>query len=359
MLPSNPRGYCPIERHRVPLPDFPVLELHRAARPETYAPGVLDGMRASLDIDGLARYPDVGSFVRRLSDFVGAPEDSIAVTSGIDGAIREVMETFTSGDMTKVAILTPTYKMYDVYTSAYGVRTRRVQTGPDLSIDPAEVFDAIAGCDVVFVPNPHEPIENVFSGSQMIEFAGVAADAGTLLVVDEAYFMFGAPTVIDSAPLSRNLIVMRNFSKAIGLPGIRIGYMVGHGDTMRLINSRRQAYETNSLSIGAATWAMDNFGLFERYIDSVVASRALLKSELAPLGFRTHGSVSNTVLIDIGSPKSALKVHSLLMDMGIWTRSLVGVGVAESWISVTVGTSDTVRKFLDSFCVAVGEVERG
>ena len=89
----------------------------------------------------------------------------------------------------------------------------------------------------VFIPNPNLPIESCFSIEKIKEIAEICRKNHTMLVIDEAYYFFGAPTVMDLVENYENLIVFRTFSKAYGLAGLRIGFMVSQPQNINNISN--------------------------------------------------------------------------------------------------------------------------
>lgn len=334
-------------RYRVILPDHEVIQLHRNTRPEYYEKNIIEKIKHELPLQELSRYPDIDSFFKILSEFIQIAPANILLTSGIDGAIKTIMETFLSSGST-AAILTPTYKMYEVYAEKFGVELIKIQSKQDLTIDINEILKAIPLVKVLFIPNPHEPVENVFNRGQLLNICSEAQKSGVLVVIDEAYYMFGGPTMIDVASNESNLLVMRSFSKGFGLPSIRLGYTIGNEQLISKMQEKRLAYETNSLSIWVATWALNNFEIFAGYMNEVIQARTYLKNELTKGGFGVHGDYSNTILINLCSKQEAIKIGEKLKDNDIWVRVLSDF-LKGNWVSVTVGNMSTVKKFLDSF----------
>ena len=270
------------------------------------------------------------------------------LTSGVDGAIKAVFETFSTRQ-SKIAVLAPTYKMYEVYAEVFGTTLEKIQSQKNLSIDINEVLNAVLSNEIVFIPNPHEPVENVFSKEQILDITRRAAANNTLVVIDEAYFMFGAPTVINLIHQCNNLLVMRSFSKGWGLPAIRLGYIAGNKELISKMTSYRLAYETNSPSLWIAGWALDNFDIFKGYIEEIVSTRTFIKDSLTEGGFKVHGSYSNTILINLSTEDHALVVHKKLRDQDIWVRELTEFPNISTWLSVTIGKKSTISKFLEVF----------
>lgn len=287
-----------MRRTRVDIPDEKCLQLHRNTRPEPHSWDM-----PALDTLHLCRYPDVQKFQDKWARFLGVDPKDMLLTSGIDGACRTIFE-FHSGARFRLPE-EPTWAMYRVYAGAYGVRM---------------------GDDVTFLVNPAEPVERVLTRDQISKMRR----RGRILVVDEAYHGWGAETCVGL----EGVLVMRSFSKWWGMPGIRLGALIGD---VAAYAERRPAYETNSLSLAVATWALDNRGYFDAYSAQVGESRALMKKQLAEWGFETSGSVSNTIMIKAPGMAARLKAR------GILTRQL------GEWVSVGVGDPSTSWRFLEAF----------
>lgn len=345
-----------ISRVRVPIPSEQNIQLHRNTRPELYDKFerlIFD----SLDLNSLSRYPDVDAFIDILCHFLKIDRKYVFVTSAIDGAIKTIFDNILS-IKPKVAILTPTYKMYEVYAEAYGANLRKIHSRKDLNIDINEVLETLVHVEAIFIPNPHEPVENVFTKEQIVQIVQEASKQNVLVVLDEAYYMFGAPTVIDIASQFDNLIVMRSFSKAFGLPAIRLGYMVANEYLIAKVISTRMAYESNTLSMKVAECAINNFDLFQNYIDEVKNTRSYVKDCLESKGFKVHGSYSNTVIIDMGTSENAVKIFEKLKGEGIIIRELSNIQNVSSWVSVTIGKKKTMNKFLNIFLKEIDSVTK-
>lgn len=336
-----------IKRSRVKIPhDSEILQLYRNTRPELYKKSIVEKIK--LPLNALSRYPDIDSFLIKLSTFINIDVKNIMLSSGIDGAIKTIMETLLEPG-SKIALLTPTYKMYEVYAKLYELNLIKISSKQNLTIDIKDILKVIPSVKLIFIPNPHEPIENIFSREQIIEIVKQAEKYGVFVVIDEAYFMFGAPTVIDIAPRYNNLLVMRTFSKGFGLPAIRLGYTIGEKKLISRLLSGRFAYETNSLSMGIAEWALKNLEIFNKYIEEIIEMRSFLKAKLLNKNFQVHGSFSNTILINMQSKKKALEIYKKLKSANIWVREFTKFPNVGSWISVTIGQKITMEKFLKTF----------
>lgn len=338
-----------IDRIRIPVQEKEVLEMHRNARIDFYDDKIDKKLKEYLSFQKLNRYPDVDRLYDRLAKFHDIDRNNLLITSGIDGGIKTVFEMCTE-EGSRIMVLTPTYGMYYAYSQAYQTEMLSIESDSrtlSISIDRL-ISNMNDDIDILFLPNPHEPIENVFDIEQLELVISKAQEHDILVFMDEAYYMFGAPTAISLIDKYKNLIVARTFSKGLGLPSIRLGYLIANPDLIRYLESKRFAHETNSLTIDIAVWAMDNIEIFDKYIAEVCSSRDWLITELNHRGFATHGNKSNTILINLSEEDSANYMADQLKEMDIIVRGYLPSPVS-SYILVTMGSRKMVEKFLEAF----------
>lgn len=336
-----------IGRKRVVLPIKEVQEMHRNTKIDLYSQEFENKLKSSLSFKNLNRYPDVDLLYNTLAHHHQLNNTNILLTSGIDGGLKTVFEMCTD-KLSNIVCLTPTYGMYYVYAQAYEVNMIAVSSKEqNLKIDLDELISTIdESIDIVFIPNPHEPVENIFTLDELIIIIEKAKKCDALVFIDEAYYMFGAPTAINLIYQYNNLIVARTFSKGIGIPAIRLGYLLANDKLISYLESKRLSYEVNSLTIDIAIWAIENIGIFKDYVKEVCDSRKWLKEKLHILGYDTHGERSNTILINFKSKEKANFVTEELKKLDIWVRGYLPSPV-ESYISVTIGSKMLVSKFLE------------
>jgi histidinol-phosphate aminotransferase len=345
-----------VERIRVPLSPVPLLEMHRNTRVDPYSPGWLNDMLRRIGSKPFHRYPDIGRFHTLLASFLNVQESQLLITSGVDGALRSVFESLTHPGDT-VVFMEPTYMMYHIYAQAYRVWPETIVSDSNFNICAQDVVNKLAsGGSMLFLANPHEPVENVFSLGDLENIVSAAAKFNTTILIDEAYYGFGAETTLPLLKSYKNLLIARSFSKTFGLPSIRLGCLIGSPELIARMNSRRLAYETNTLSMAVAEMAIDQHRRFEGYTRQVTDNRLWFSKILADAGFITHGKLSNTILVKVGDSQ---KVAEELKRRGIQVRP--GPHPAEAWISVAIGSKEAMRKFLTSLkacCKTIARLQR-
>jgi len=298
------------------------LLLDRNERVIPYNDEIVNRLCSSIVKSNLNLYPDLEIFYKKLARWLSLDESNIYVTEGISGAIKSLIETVASPGRT-VVFPTPTFALYPVYCRMFNLKYRTAGYTKDYQLDLGTMRRLIdSKTDIVFLPNPNVPIEGTVSIEEIASLAKYCARHKAFLVVDEVYFPFGGPSAIGLVKHFDNLFVMRSFSKAFGLAGIRLGYVVGKRKNIEYVSKTRTGYETNTLSAEIASFFLDNYHLVESHIRDVKDGLAYLKKRLDGLGLAHNGgNASNFIYVNLGDKKLIEKVTSALKSKGIHIRA--------------------------------------
>jgi len=196
----------------------------------------------------LNKYPEREPGERAVAAFLKVPSEQVLLTNGVDEAIHLLAETYLEpGD--EVALVTPTFSMYEIYALATGATVVTVQAGADFKFPSAALLAAITPkTRLVCIANPNNPTGAVASRRDLLAIADAAPQAAVL--VDEAYYDFFGETLLDAVAERANLFVARTFSKAYGLAGFRLGALVGPLAQMKMVRRVGSPYNVN----GVALW---------------------------------------------------------------------------------------------------------
>lgn len=335
-----------IQRVRISEPVNHLVEMHRNVRVESYSKLIADKIKNDIDFTKLSHYPDIDPLLDKLANFHSIKSENILVTSGIDSGIKTIFEMCTKSG-SNIVCLYPTYAMYKVYADAYDVNIINIISKKDYTIDLNDLLDSLsADVDVVFIPNPHIPIEYTFDILQIKKIIEKAQEYEILVVIDEAYHMFGAPTMVPLIKEYTNLVIARTFSKGLALPSIRLGYLMANEYLTAYLSSRRFAHETNYLTIQIAIWAIDNIDIFKDYNNEVIEAREWLKNNLKELGFDVHGSQSNSLLLNCKTVLNSTKVALELKKKGYLVKSNIPKPF-DDCLLITIGNKNTMSCFYD------------
>lgn len=292
-------------------------------------------------------YPDLEIFYQKLARWLSVKEEQIYVTEGVSGAIKSLVETLTEAGDT-IIFPTPTFALYPIYCQMFGLEYRTVGYTKDYRLDVEKMHGFInEKTAIVFLPNPNVPIEGTLNFEEIASFAKHCARYNTFLAIDEVYFSFGGPTAISLIDRFDNLFVMRSFSKAFGLAGIRLGYLVGNEKNIEYVSKTRTGYETNTVSAEIASFFIDNYHLVEAYIRDVKEGLAYLKEEFDKLGLAYNGgNSSNFLYVDAGDKALVEKIVGVLKTKDIYIRG----GWPEPYSNgfcVTGGPKSVMEKFVN------------
>ena len=202
---------------------------------------------------------------------------------------------------------------------------------------------------MVFIANPNNPTGTWAPAADVRAFVA-AVPSHVIVVLDEAYFEYiGGLDVqngiawLDEFP---NLVVLRTFSKAYGLAGVRVGYAVSHPSVAGMLNRVRPAFNVSSIALVGATAALDDEAHVSQAVGVAVAERVRVGDALRKMGTSVVPSAGNFLLIH-GGPDCARRFDALLRA-GIIVRPVGNYQLPE-WLRVSMGTREQNDRFLSAW----------
>ena len=300
-------------------------------------------------------YPELDPFYITLSNWLKISKDCIFVTEGVSGAIKSIMETLTEpGD--NIVFPTPTFALYPVYGQMFRVESRNVEYKIDYQLNIKQLLKLIDNkTSIVFLPNPNMPIEGTLDLDMIRDIAEKCAKNETYLVIDEVYFLFGGPTSIELIKDYENLILMRSFSKAFGLAGTRVGYLIGSEKLVEYVSKTRTGYETNSVSMEIVSFFLENIIVVEKYIKNVKEGIFFLKGELDKLGLEYNGgNHTNFLYVSLKDKKLVSNIVEILAKKQIYIRGNWPPPF-ENGVTISGGPKRILEKFVFEFSKAITE----
>jgi histidinol-phosphate aminotransferase len=281
----------------------------------------------------------------RLAERHGWTPEGVLVGNGSNELIQASL-TVTVGDGTGVVTPIPTFTLYRLMTEVLGGRHIGVPLTADFGFDlPALVRAARApGVRVVVVNSPNNPTGTALADDAVDR---LLAETETLVIVDEAYQDFGGPTAIPLLPEHPRLVVLRTFSKAMSLAGLRFGYALAHPAIAREITKAKLPYNVNRLTLAAAHAALDARDLLDQSTRRVRDARDRLYQGLQGVrGLRAFPSSANFILIRCEAQPAGDVFRRLVEEHGILVRDVSGGPGLEGCLRITAGTTDDVDAVL-------------
>ena len=300
-------------------------------------------------------YPDLSTLYKAIAKYESIKEENLLIGSGIDGLIKNIFENYTVPSM-NIGVLSPTYAMYYVYGQLFKTNIKHIKYKlKNFTLDKNQLLNSITDIKLLFIPNPNQPIEDNLDNNFLEKVASECLANDVLLVIDEAYYGFGCPTAKSLLKKFPNLLIMRTFSKALGMPSIRVGYMMGETRLIKLFTQKRVSYETTQYSAHIAKKLIDNMDYINRYNNSISEARKRLVEEIKNLGYRVNGNNANYILIDFLDEFKKKKFAKKFSDRKIYIKDNLDLwgfkdiynGETKKLILLTIGPYEKMKPVLE------------
>lgn len=295
----------------------------------------------------LNRYPD--PLANDLRDMIaeanGLDRDQVIVGNGGDELLFNLALAW-GGSGRKFLNMPPTFSVYANNALLTSTEVVDVPRLADFSVDEVAVVARLLKGDIAYtiITNPNNPTGNL-TDSEVIRYILEATD--TLVMVDEAYFEFSRDTVRPLLEQFPNLLILRTFSKAFSLAGVRLGYLLGHAEVIDQFKKVRQPYSVDAVSQAVARVVYQNRAAFERGIDAIMGERDRLFDELNSLGgVVAYPSSSNYILFKLDDEIDAGRAWQHMLDVGVLVRDFSNAPMLRNCLRVSIGNSDENDAFL-------------
>jgi histidinol-phosphate aminotransferase len=277
----------------------------------------------------LHRYPEGASTALReaLAARHGVTPEEIVVGNGSAELIELLVRTFCApGSDDEVLAGDPSFAIYPLEAQAHGVRFVGVPMTGEYGYDVEGLLAASsARTRICFLANPNNPTGTYLPRAHL-ERLLAELPPQVVVAVDEAYFEYARaanyPNSLTLRDRRQHLITMRTFSKAYGLAGLRIGYLVGPPQLAAYVQRVRPAFNVSSLAQVAALAAMNDEDHVSRTREVTWEGLAYLERELSRLGVRFWPSQANFLFVDAG--REARPVYEALLRRGVIVRPIGG-----------------------------------
>lgn len=310
-------------------------------------------------IGQLNRYPDGSGFYLRqaLARHHGVTPEHIVLGNGSNELIELVVRGFLRPGEEAV-MPHPSFLVYPMIVQAAG-GIRVVVTLREYRIDLEAMARAITPMTkLVFIANPNNPTGTIVTRDEVDAFMDRISEK-VIVVFDEAYVEFAqGPDFPDSLAYmrqGRKVFILRTFSKAASLAGLRVGYAIADPDAGALLHRVRQPFNVNSLAQVAALAALEDDSHILECVRVNEAGKAFLYEEFASMGLTAVPSHANFILVDVG--ERATEVYQRLLREGVIVRPLTSFGM-ENAVRITVGTPEENRRLIKAMKKALAEIGR-
>ncbi|MFP4481351.1 MAG: pyridoxal phosphate-dependent aminotransferase [Thermovirgaceae bacterium] len=329
--------------------------LDKNESPYDMAPAFKEELRQLLPELVFNRYPDPENRRLRvaLADELDFSEENITVGNGGDEILQMLFSAF-SGPGSVVLTLKPCFSQYEALCRIYGARRKCVSLEPgekEIHVPGEKLLDALSANPpaLVLLDSPNNPTGKVLPEDLVRK---VIQLSGGIVVVDEAYAEFSGKSILDhftGRPLPENLVVLRTFSKAWGLAGLRVGYAVCARTTRERLDSVKPPFNINIFSQEAALLALKYRKWMERRVASISYTRDRFLEDVNRLpGWKAYPSGGNFVLLRGNQKTQSVLETAELHGLNLKDPEPVFSDSVESggWIRASVGREDEMERLL-------------
>ncbi len=321
------------------------------------SPRAIEAMRS---VVGAANsYPDDDCYAltRALAAYHAVPPEQVLVTAGSTALLGLLCRTMLGPGLNAVTS-ERSFIVYSMAVRSTGARLIQTPLRND-AFDLGAILDAIdEHTRLVFVANPNNPTGTVLDAGAVDRFLA-EVPGHVVVILDEAYYEFATYYAgvqqmeyshsLDYLRQGASVVVLRTFSKAHGLAGLRVGYGLGPEELLAYCARMRNTFSVSSVAQAAALAALDDEDHIARTISNNAAQMQVLVEGLSELGYNVTPTAANFAYCDLGEEASI--VARRLRNEGVSVRPL-GVWGAPASIRISVGTPEQNRSFLD----AIGRV---
>jgi len=295
------------------------------------------------------RYPDGGCFYlkQKLAAKLGIEPGNILFGNGSNELI-EFLGHVCLGPGRNLVMSETAFVVYRLVAALFNADLTAVPMR-DFTHDLDAMLAAVTpDTRLVAVCNPNNPTGTIVAPGQLIRFLD-NLPSHVLAIVDEAYIELMPPE--DRPDLIReiregrpNLVVLRTFSKAYGLAGLRLGYAVAAPGLIAMLEHVRQPFNANAMAQAAAMAALDDEAHMQRSLKLVEEGLAFFARELDALDIPYVPSSANFILVRTGNGR---EICAALQQRHVITRPMNGYGLPD-WIRITLGTAEQNRRVMDA-----------
>jgi histidinol-phosphate aminotransferase len=327
----------------------------------------IDAMRGALSAANLYPDDDCSQLRRALATHHDLPTDQVLVTAGSTALLSLLCQTLLAPGLNAVTS-ERSFVVYSMAVQAAGAHL--IETPMRSGEDSFDLEAILAAIDpktrIVFLANPNNPTGTMLEAAVVERFLA-RVPSHVVVVLDEAYYEFALhfaelwkvkySNSLDYVRQGASVVVLRTFSKAHGLAGLRVGYGLGPAELLGYCARMRNTFSVSSVAQAAAMAAINDTEHIQRVVENNVLQSRVLAQGLSGLGFRVVPTSANFVYCDLGEDAAA--VANRLQEEGVAVRPLGHWG-APNCIRVTIGTPEQNQAFLQAMRrLEQGRLEQG
>ncbi|WNY27868.1 Histidinol-phosphate aminotransferase [Methanimicrococcus stummii] len=303
------------------------------------------------EAENASLYPtaDVSNLRRALTAYTGFPiENIVASGPGMDSLIDALNKLFIgAGD--EVIVPVPTFTYYGISAASLGGVCVDVNLKPDYSLDVDSILNAVTEkTKIIWLCSPNNPTGNIIAAGDVRK---LAENTKSIIFIDEAYVEFSnAGSLSNLVKEYENIVIGRTFSKAFGLAGMRLGYVIAPDWIASALLRVLPPFAVSILAEAAAIAAIEDIEYLESGVAMVKEEREKLIDAISKnTPYKVYPSEGNFIIADV-SPKTSKEAVDEFLRNGILIRSCDSFqNIGKNTVRITVGTPEMNQKVIQMF----------
>lgn len=313
-----------------------IVKLASNENPLGPAPAAIEAMKS--EASGVHIYPDGGGYKLRsaLAEKHGLGLEHVVLGNGSNEIIELLCHSFLNRDAELIAA-EHAFVVYKLMATLFGAKYVEV-ADPDFIHDLDGMADAITeNTRLVFIANPNNPTGTLVGQDALDRFMDRLPEH-VVAVFDEAYYEFleDAPDTLKYVKEGRNVCVLRTFSKAYGLAGLRIGYGLAAPQVAAILQKARQPFNANAMAQAAALAGMNDAGHVAKTLETNNAGLRYYEQAFDERGLEYVKSYANFILVKVGDGDA---LFQKMLKQGVIVRAMSGYKLPE-WVRISIGTAE-------------------
>lgn len=288
------------------------LWLDKNENNDTFLKNIHSNVLKKVKLLDISAYPDLSETYRNLSKFLKVNINKIFLTAGSDIAIKSVFEAFVSPG-NKVLTTNPTYAMYSVYCKIFKAKNISInyeytKKSPYLDIKKFILEIKRNRPKLICIPNPDSPTGQVISQKNLEHIIKISKKSNSLILIDEAYYLFYKSSVINLIDRYKNLILIRSASKAMGIAGLRVGIVISNPNIISQVFMNKPMYEISSIGnlFIKEIIKKNNYRLIKKSVDRLLIGKKFFIKYLKKKKINFLNSHANFIHVNFGSSKKKI-----------------------------------------------------
>lgn len=295
------------------------------------------------DMNDVATYPDIRPLILATSNRFSIKPSCVLVGNGSEQIIKLITQTFLSSKSTAL-----------VQSGSFSLFSKECMlAGATVKLCTINAMEAqTSKPNLLFLCSPNNPTGEVISQRTIKRI--IATFPKAIIVIDEANAEFSNETTIPTAIRKRNVLVLRTCSKALGLAGLRVGFLVGNETFIKKLTETQQVFPISSISAKVAIAAMNDTTFLKRTKTFITKERTLLTNALKKRGLNVSASVTNTLFV---STPRAKRLITVLNNTGVSVISnTFSPGLTTPGFRIALRDRKTNRQFLQKLDAAIEQI---